>query len=1592
MNAGNGSRQNQHVGGRIQQQIPVQGNPNLCQFQYVGMPIHHQGLKNNQFSPNQMHNHGYMGQPQPGCVQQPAGQASFPVATNMATPLVTGTFPTADILANFNQIGPPRQNLQYKTVNNWTNPSPQSAMTLPSIGSLWSHFQQQHNKPNTPQQQQQTVNPQQLTYLPAQPQQQFINTGDGLTLCGNPNIQYGLNQTPGTVNHNLNYSGFVINRLPQAAQNPQIVNTNQTGITIGTHQTMLQTTNLPPNSVSLPPQQSVHPAGLSQNPIQVVNTEAMTFTTASVAFSSNQVTIPTTTVTLTCSTSAQVTETATVHSQIPVTSVLSPASTPQDVKPQVSSLSSHNSCVSSHNNSDITSVKIPFGWKRVVEDGEIVYYSPSNVKLINKQEICKYLLVEGTCKCGLECPLLVDKVFNFDENVVGQLWSVEENTSTKDLSNLCNHKRKIIALAKFQQSQALQNACPVESEEKAEAEVDQKTEGACSSNDPTKLTASQNARPNILQNYGTEHPFNIPPNIIGQNHRMPKFMDMPPIQMNPFEVATKPRAVRKRKPRAKKSRTPDPAADLGPITCHVPQKLDFSQESHLNYRLKVDPMSCHMQPSLSPNDYQQGLVSPQGLLSPQGLVSPPSNVFSPQSQGMKAPVVFQNSNQGNPLSSGHFMEQVPTSTMSTASMLSQFQVPLSVQSNNNLMFQQMMPAHNPLSPRLVNNEMYNPNNPYQHNALFNVNSNNYIYPQMSDMLWMDTNGKPKSKRPRGKKDKHKLSSIVDRTSPCPNIDARNIGSKTPESSAELSFLENPTAFLAQQTVLVNNSIKSPLTQSKDLNPVSIKSENSKSSPKNSSSEPSTPKTPTTPKAIEKSDIKISTSPKNSKSPATVTQFSTLVKEETKESVKDQDQQADVKLEPTEAKIINHTTEDASSNPSSQNDAEEATESDASNLDSLHQMINATSQHEFPASTLLSAAARAQISQQQTTSNLAGQNVHTVTNTVADTNNLQDWMKILQTNNGAANMLLDQHTQIMLQQNPNLMAGSPGGLVNTFNAMTGLPLNMFFPVGQAVDPSALSPSNLLLNVNQQVPLLKADSSNTTTLPQDLLKTSLPNIHPQTPLPTQDLSATDPNMTSINTPMPRISVPLVSSVTNSISQVIPTVGVTQPILNQQQLTPMFGGMTFPAMNGLFLANPIAANQTCNQNVTLMDIVQCGDQNKASTPKASPTSEAAGVSGNNIATAVNQELLNQVQKNEQLGNGLNQQQLLFLPNINVPMMQVLGSNPFIQQADVDKVGIQNQPQYMLSNPLVDPTGQFCANQQNQTALLQLLGMQQMINNYGSGVSNLTPAQIQQVQTFQFQQLLLQQLQGLDQNGQMNTEVKGCDESEGGDEIQSESESVLQADVEDPPVTPVNKNHLNADQCNVDSNQVTKQSPPVKSNCVPRKKLKCNTPVNHKLSNHKSDSNHVTSDNLHNDKHLHHYNGEITLVNTNRLKRSRKDGLDYSDHLDKKNNKLSKCFNNGDLVWGEVAGYNWPGKLIYSNNHIYSNGEEKVLVRWFGDHGESRVNLLTLKSWDEGLLAHKMGRNFNATLEAAIQEALLQEGSSDLPLIVRQTKKKKV
>ncbi|XP_077575981.1 uncharacterized protein mbd6 [Stigmatopora nigra] len=92
-------------------------------------------------------------------------------------------------------------------------------------------------------------------------------------------------------------------------------------------------------------------------------------------------------------------------------------------------------------------IHIPIGWQRRLHGSQVVYVSPSGTSLSSLDEVKTYLLTDGTCKCGLECPLVINKVFNFTMGVKVEKHKQPLSKAEQDMTKLCNHRRKVVAMA-----------------------------------------------------------------------------------------------------------------------------------------------------------------------------------------------------------------------------------------------------------------------------------------------------------------------------------------------------------------------------------------------------------------------------------------------------------------------------------------------------------------------------------------------------------------------------------------------------------------------------------------------------------------------------------------------------------------------------------------------------------------------------------------------------------------------------------------------------------------------------------------------------------------------------------------------------------------------------------------------------------------------------------------------------------------------------------------------------------------------------------------------------------------------------------------
>ncbi|XP_063285467.1 methyl-CpG-binding domain protein 5 [Pelobates fuscus] len=109
-------------------------------------------------------------------------------------------------------------------------------------------------------------------------------------------------------------------------------------------------------------------------------------------------------------------------------------------------------CDGGDNNSVPSAVQVPVGWQRCVDQNGVLYVSPSGSHLSCLEQVKAYLLTDGTCKCGLECPLILPKVFNFDPGAAVKQRTAEDVKADEDVTKLCIHKRKIIAVATLHKS------------------------------------------------------------------------------------------------------------------------------------------------------------------------------------------------------------------------------------------------------------------------------------------------------------------------------------------------------------------------------------------------------------------------------------------------------------------------------------------------------------------------------------------------------------------------------------------------------------------------------------------------------------------------------------------------------------------------------------------------------------------------------------------------------------------------------------------------------------------------------------------------------------------------------------------------------------------------------------------------------------------------------------------------------------------------------------------------------------------------------------------------------------------------------------
>lgn len=639
-----------------------------------------------------------------------------------------------------------------------------------------------------------------------------------------------------------------------------------------------------------------------------VMTSAGTVVPASGNSTSSQVSMTTTTVTVTTSIcSLPTTKATTVHTSSPVVTSIS-------VLPQIcsTSLCDHNhqaslqmsdhdakeesgrcsmspstpsaaastslsgDCGSTgdHGKAEYGTIKVPYSWRRMVKNSEVLYFSPTNVCLSSWEEIRAYLCQNNTCKCGLECPLIVERTFNFDPAVEGRTWSMEDVSCSEDLTKLCTHKRKVLALATFQNS--INSAAGQDSHRKGSdgppAKCLKRDRGKMSDSSllvsplvvdsrlKTSITNAVNkhaaahthgvhgsALHSLVQHSAGQPALEAAPTADSKQEAVgvggmtraqflaPAHGSMEPatVHFSPSPSSASPCVTPVAESQAAYQAPPSNKPELGVGRSH-------GYAVRMGMGMRVDPR--HFVPGASMEEKPSYFMQQPQQQMQQGMhfVAPGHAGFGVQGPRMQPqyPMGFppQHSTP-HPHAQGYQHGGYPMCYLPQQGGSSHPHPP-----QQNLL-------HHPHHPMFQNVRMSaqplwgggppHPNPHQQHLPPpgFSPEMGGGVFPGMygqGEPVWLDA-GKPKSKRPRSKKDKQKLNSIVDRTSPCvergkagmvgggshPTAPKCVIPSTLPlppcsnsgfppgaSTPCSVSFLENPAVFVAQQAAIINNSLAS----------------------------------------------------------------------------------------------------------------------------------------------------------------------------------------------------------------------------------------------------------------------------------------------------------------------------------------------------------------------------------------------------------------------------------------------------------------------------------------------------------------------------------------------------------------------------------------------------------------------------------------------------------------------------------------------------------------------------------------------------------------------------------------------------------------
>ncbi|CAL1534808.1 unnamed protein product, partial [Lymnaea stagnalis] len=551
-----------------------------------------------------------------------------------------------------------------------------------------------------------------------------------------------------------------------------------------------------------------------------------TTVTTTVASSYHSVALTTTSITSTTPCSRESTSMASVHSGV----LLSSSSNVLSEHCNRSCSPAQKQFVSGSGVANGRKVKVPYSWQRKLENGIIEYLSPSGVVLQSLDQICRYLLSDTTCKCGLECPLQVDTFFSFDPEVGNQPWN--SNTSCEDLGNLCNHKREIIALAAFNSSQAeAVEKSAVHGVQLGKKRQDRKSLSGDESlivsplkRLKTSITKAVNKQSMLLGN--ASQPSHVdsvlsaddksslvnsdllfanvndrasvsPSNSQGTHESgssLGDFSGQPSPVGHPKQMPAFPRQLLDAEEDGKLvGSSPHPCARASP---------NLNKQTFLMHHQQAVPGGKHQ--SFSGGNSSGGLFDQGG-----GRETPLQNHASgrvistskqyhhgdlqQQGQALKNSNIYFQQNQmylNNPQLAQHTSEGFPPA-----------------------MWKGSSPNRSGPIPHQHSPRTFQPDIKFHHSKYSNPQTNTFPkhstpqQQQVAGLSWLDPK-KTKTKRPKSKKDKQKQNtSIVDRSSPCAKSPSKTVKNAAIPSTA-VSFFDNPTVFVEQQTAIINNSIAS----------------------------------------------------------------------------------------------------------------------------------------------------------------------------------------------------------------------------------------------------------------------------------------------------------------------------------------------------------------------------------------------------------------------------------------------------------------------------------------------------------------------------------------------------------------------------------------------------------------------------------------------------------------------------------------------------------------------------------------------------------------------------------------------------------------